>query len=65
MTATTAKKTTSRAVKGRASSKAFPNSFSSMIPVKEVKSIIIIKPINPTAAMLNASENMRINPTIN
>ena len=64
MTATTAKKTTNKAVKGKASSKAFPNFGSSMTPLKAVNNTMIIRPISPTAANPKAREKTNIRATI-
>ncbi|MOA06592.1 hypothetical protein D3C78_1262390 [compost metagenome] len=50
ITATMAKKTASRAVKGSASVKALPIACSSVTPVNEVARIMTDRPINPTSA---------------
>ena len=65
MTDTTTKNTTSKAVNGSASSKAFPNLCSSVIPLKAVKRTITINPINPTAATLKARAKIKIKATKN
>ena len=54
ITATTAKKTHNKAVKGRASSKALPIECSSVMPAAEVAKMITDKPIRPTAAKCSA-----------
>ena len=54
MTATTAKNTTNRAVKGRASSKAWPIWPSSMMPLSAVRNTITDRPMRPTAARWKA-----------
>ena len=52
-------------MKGRASSKAFPNLCSSIIPLKAVKRTITISPIKPTEATLKAKDKINIITTEN
>ncbi|MDT4869593.1 hypothetical protein FQZ97_1046320 [compost metagenome] len=58
ITATTAKKATSSAVKGRASWKARPSWCSSVMPLKLVISTMTIRPIRPTSATCSARQRI-------
>ena len=64
ITATIAKNTTSKAVKGSASSNEWPMRCSSTIPLSAVSKTITIRPTRPTEATWNASDNIKTIPTI-